>query len=107
VPYLQTLERDGILVATPAQDYDDSYQIEYARRHGGVIVSNDMFRDAIDKLKPHLRGALKEWIKAHILSYTFVGDEFVPNPDFLFPVQVRIAQKQQGSPIADAAAANA
>lgn len=94
VLYLQNLEREGILVSTPSQDYDDSYQIEYARRHAGVIVTNDMFRDAVDKLKPHLRGALREWMKTHLLSYTFVGDEFVPNPDFQFPVTVRIAKKK-------------
>ncbi|KAJ8598257.1 hypothetical protein CTAYLR_005491 [Chrysophaeum taylorii] len=98
VPYLQSLERSGILVATPSQDYDDSYQIEYARRHAGVIVTNDMFRDAVDKLKPHLRGALREWMKTHLLSYTFVGEEFVPNPDFQFPVSVRIAKKNTQSP---------
>jgi hypothetical protein len=44
VLYLQELEHDGILYTTPSQDYDDSYQIEYARRHGGVIVTNDLFR---------------------------------------------------------------
>lgn len=94
VSYLQQLESDSILVATPAQDYDDSYQIEYARRHGGVIVTNDMFRDAVEKLKPHLRGALREWMRAHLLSFTFVGEEFIPNPDFQFPVAVRIAKKE-------------
>ena len=44
VQYLHELEHDGILYTTPSQDYDDSYQIEYARRHGGVIVTNDLFR---------------------------------------------------------------
>jgi hypothetical protein len=76
VLYLQELEHDGILYTTPSQDYDDSYQIEYARRHGGVIVTNDLFRDAVDKLKPHMRGALRVWMKSHLLSYTFVADEF-------------------------------
>lgn len=85
VLYLQELEHDGILYTTPSQDYDDSYQIEYARRHGGVIVTNDLFRDAVDKLKPHMRGALRVWMKSHLLSYTFVADEFCPNPDFSYP----------------------
>ena len=42
--YLQRLESEGLLYTTPSQDYDDSYQIEYARRHGGIIVTNDLFR---------------------------------------------------------------
>ena len=44
---MKELENDGILYTTPSQDYDDSYQIEYARRHGGVIVTNDLFRTMI------------------------------------------------------------
>ena len=93
VAYLAGLERDGVLFATPSQDYDDSYQIEYARRHRGVIVSNDMFRDAVDKLAPHLRGALREWLRTHLLSYAFAGDEFAPNPDFAYPVAVQIQRR--------------
>ena len=44
-----------VLFETPAQGYDDSYQIEYARRHGAIIVTNDMFRDAVEQMPPHLR----------------------------------------------------
>ncbi|KAJ1457664.1 Zc3h12a-like ribonuclease NYN domain-containing protein [Pelagophyceae sp. CCMP2097] len=98
VLYLQRLERDGVLVATPSQDYDDSYQIEYARRHGGVVVTNDLFRDAVDKLKPHMRGAMREWLRSRILSYAFVGDEFIPNPDFCYPVAVAILAPQPVKP---------
>ena len=31
--------------------------------------------------------ARREWVRSHCISYTFVGDEFVPNPDFMFPKQ--------------------
>ena len=98
VGYLVALEKEGVLFATPSQDYDDSYQIEYARRHRGVIVSNDMFRDAVEKLQPHLRGALREWMRSHLLSYTFIGDEFAPNPDFSYPLQLQIQKKRDGAP---------
>jgi len=92
VLYLQELEHDGILYTTPSQDYDDSYQIEYARRHGGVIVTNDLFRDAVLKLKPHMRSVLRVWMKSHLLSYTFVADEFCPNPDFSYPANTQITK---------------
>ena len=40
-----------------------------------------------------MRGAMREWMKGHLLSYTFVGSEFCPNPDFAYPVNVAIASK--------------
>ncbi len=49
-----------------------------------VIVTNDMFRDHVDKHKGNKR-ELRQWLKAHCLTYTFVNDEFLPNPDFVFP----------------------
>lgn len=35
------------LVLVPGADYDDAYMCNYARRKGGVVVSNDLFRDVI------------------------------------------------------------
>lgn len=46
---LRNLKEEGVLFTTPKGDYDDSYCIEYARKHQGVIVSNDRYRDAIHK----------------------------------------------------------
>eukprot|EP00298_Acanthocystis_sp_HF-20_P009528 c18361_g1_i4.p1 GENE.c18361_g1_i4~~c18361_g1_i4.p1 ORF type:complete len:526 (+),score=180.09 c18361_g1_i4:69-1646(+) len=73
---LRSLYQSGVIVATPGRDYDDSYCIEYARRHGGYVVTNDQYRDQ--------KQTLKEFISKHCISYTFVGDEFLPNPDFRF-----------------------
>jgi len=84
VEYLKTLQAQGIVHITPAQDYDDSYQIEYARRHHGIIVSNDLFRDAIKKLSPLVQHEFASWLQSHLVSYTFIGDDFIPNPDFNF-----------------------
>jgi len=90
LPYLLDLQRRGILHATPSQDYDDSYQIDYARRHDGTIVSNDRFRDAITKAPPDKRDDLASFLDSRILSFAFVGgDEFVPNPDFRLPVRLK------------------
>ena len=38
-------------MSTPAQDYDDSYCISYARRENAFIVTNDKFRDYLQKLE--------------------------------------------------------
>eukprot|EP00004_Rigifila_ramosa_P016949 TRINITY_DN4072_c0_g1_i1.p1 TRINITY_DN4072_c0_g1~~TRINITY_DN4072_c0_g1_i1.p1 ORF type:complete len:138 (+),score=28.07 TRINITY_DN4072_c0_g1_i1:133-546(+) len=73
---LQSLVDQELLVLTPSQDYDDSYSIEYARKHNGMIISNDIFRDHNDK-----EADMGEWLKQHCISYTFVADEFLPNPD--------------------------
>ena len=79
VPLLRALEAKGELVVTPAQDHDDSYCIDYARRHApACIVSNDMYRDSTL--------VNKQWRTAHLISYTFLQDEFLPNPEFVFPV---------------------
>ena len=85
VVYLQGLVERNVLFPTPPQDYDDSYQIEYARTHDGIIVSNDMFRDAVQKEPFMKRAALRAWLQQHVLSFTFIGDEFAPNPDFQLP----------------------
>ena len=89
VVYLQGLQRRGVLFGTPSQDYDDAYQIEYARNHDGVIISNDLFRDAVDKQPFMQRAAFRNWLKEHVLSFTFIGDEFCPNPEFQLPFLAR------------------
>lgn len=43
------------MVRTPAQDYDDSYCISYARKQNAYIVSNDKFRDYLSKLEVNPR----------------------------------------------------
>jgi len=41
----------GVMIKTPAQDYDDSYCIYYARRTNAFIVTNDKFRDYLRKIE--------------------------------------------------------
>ena len=78
----------GVMVKTPAQDYDDSYCIQYARQTNAFIVTNDKFRDYLRKIEtqpsanqPEALRREKEWIKQHSISFTFSGDKFLPNPD--------------------------
>ena len=51
ISLLNKMVEAGDIIATPPQDYDDSYCIKYAISHKGCIVSNDLYRDAVDDLK--------------------------------------------------------
>ncbi|KAF0682686.1 Aste57867_25204 [Aphanomyces stellatus] len=86
VTLLQAMVLEGLVIATPPQDYDDSYCIQYAGTHDGCLVTNDLFRDHLENIKGgKQKGAMREWLKNHRISFTWVGDEFFPNPDFRFP----------------------
>ena len=78
VSLLLSLRDEGYVVATPPQDYDDSYCIRYAHKHGGYVVTNDRYRDCVQ------RGVGRRWLDTHLLTFAFVKDEFLPNPDFVF-----------------------
>ena len=56
--------------------YDDRYIVRLAARKGGVIVSNDHFRDLVEE-DPSWRDAIEN----RLLMYTFVGDNFMPPTD--------------------------
>lgn len=60
---------------------------EYARQHNAIILTNDKYRDAPDKLPAHRRKDLQQWLRAHLLTFTFVGNELLPNPQFCFPAE--------------------
>jgi ribonuclease ZC3H12 len=87
VQTLLQLKSEGVMVSTPSQDYDDSYCIQYAKQAAhACIVSNDKFRDYLRKLEinPTTNERLsseKQWLKQHLVSFAFKGDEFLPNPD--------------------------
>jgi predicted nuclease of predicted toxin-antitoxin system len=51
VSTLNRLLDKGVMVKTPAQDYDDSYCISYARQANAFIVTNDKFRDYLRKIE--------------------------------------------------------
>lgn len=84
IPLLMDLVDKNLVYFTPPQDYDDSYSIEYARKHDGYVITNDRFRDHIEKQPKDLRSSVQRWIREHCISFTFVRDEFLPNPDFEF-----------------------
>ncbi|XP_020610077.1 endoribonuclease ZC3H12A-like [Orbicella faveolata] len=81
---LHELARQNILKFTPSRwngnrrivCYDDKYTVELADQNGGIIVSNDHFRDL---LKENPRW--KETIEQRTMGYLFVGDRFMPPDD--------------------------
>ena len=81
---LEELALQNILKFTPSRwrgnrhtvCYDDKYVVELADENGGIIVSNDNFRD-LQKENPRW----KETIDQRTLGYTFVGDRFMPPDD--------------------------
>jgi len=86
LPQLMELVEQGRVVLTPAQDYDDSYCIEYAKNHNGFIVTNDRYNDHIEKQPSEREKAVdRKFIRDHSISFTFIRDEFMPNPDFVLP----------------------
>jgi hypothetical protein len=81
IPLIMELIEKGQVVLTPPQDYDDSYTIDYAMKHDGCIVSNDRYWDHIEQKADLGKKAKKEtlrWIREHLISFTFVRDEFMP-----------------------------
>ena len=45
-------------------------------------------KDWIEKAKDgNERADRKDWVRSHCCGYTFVNDEFIPNPDFKIPHQ--------------------
>jgi len=94
---LELLLAHGLLVITPPGDYDDAYLVDYTRKQGGVVVSNDQFRDYIRQ--EATRGILKEtsfkvWLESCRCSYTFAGNEFLPNPAFDFDRAIEESVRQ-------------
>ncbi|OEH73738.1 ribonuclease related [Cyclospora cayetanensis] len=86
VEALKKLQREGTLISTPPQDYDDSYCIKYALMNNGCIVTNDLYRDITNRVpNKSQQTALRAWLKRHVISFTFVDGEFLPNPEFQWP----------------------
>jgi len=88
VSTLNRLLEKGVMVKTPAQDYDDSYCISYARQANAFIVTNDKFRDYLRKIEVNpsmndqeVTKRERAWIQQHSISFAFNEDEFLPNPD--------------------------
>ena len=77
---LESLNEKGRVIFTPSRDvdgvhinsYDDTFILDYAAQHGGVVVTRDNYRDLIDKKKEW-----REVIEKRILMHTFIGDDLM------------------------------
>ncbi|XP_074653874.1 uncharacterized protein LOC141908008 [Tubulanus polymorphus] len=78
------LEKKKYLVFTPARRiggkrvvcYDDRYIVKLAAETGGIVVSNDNYRDLVAE-NPEYRKVIEE----RLLMYSFVNDRFMPPDD--------------------------
>ncbi|NWS72018.1 N4BP1 protein, partial [Crotophaga sulcirostris] len=82
--FLTQLQDVGILSLTPARMFlgeriaahDDRFLLELADKTGGVIVTNDNFREFVTE-----SFAWREIIQKRLLQYTFAGDIFMVPDD--------------------------
>ena len=82
---LRKLRKQDLAVGVPNRDYDDSYVIEYARDKRAYILSGDAFKDAYtdDRVTQKRREDLREYLRNNCMTFVFIKDDFMPNPDFL------------------------
>ncbi|KAJ1521357.1 hypothetical protein ONE63_003033 [Megalurothrips usitatus] len=81
---LGDLERERLLVYTPSRlvggkrlvCYDDRYVLRLAADTGGVVVSNDNYRDLAQE-----NAEFRKVVEERILMYSFVNDRFMPPDD--------------------------
>ena len=60
-------------------------KISANKKHKAFIVTNDLFRDYLDKIVDNKqRETERMWIQETRISYTFNQDEFLPNSDAAF-----------------------
>ena len=80
---LEELEEEGVVVFTPSREvdreritsYDDTFVLDYAAKHGGIVVTKDNYRDLA-----HSKPEWMEVVKNRILMPTFVGEDEVMWP---------------------------
>lgn len=79
---IDELRRSGVVAYTPAGAHDDYFILRYACKHELDVVSNDRFKKEVNLQGDGERKTqLQTFLETHLIPYTFVGDEFIPNPD--------------------------
>jgi hypothetical protein len=83
----QRLVDEKLVAKTPSGANDDLFVLKYAFEKQGLIVSNDHYRSEIHKRDGKRenwdvdRSELEHYIRKNRVSYSFVIDEFFPNPE--------------------------
>jgi hypothetical protein len=101
VDILNDLIDRRLLATVPSEDSDDAYILNYARVHGGFVVSNDRFQDHLNRIEDvSVRTAMFLWLQANRTTYMFQGDEFIlnPNSNLNFALRTRAAA-EAGTPV--------
>ncbi|GAW80328.1 hypothetical protein, conserved [Plasmodium gonderi] len=73
----------GCLIIQPLENYY-SFCIDLVQKWNSCFVTNVTIAELNTKVHEHVHHPLKN-IAAHFISYTFLGDEFLPNPTFRWP----------------------
>ena len=90
---LEKLQGEGVVFTVPSQDHDDNYWIAYAFQSGAYVVTNDRMKDHAEK---HSEGqdVFFQWRQKRVISYAFIDDTFLPNPDFKLPSAPKLPAKK-------------
>ena len=81
---MKKLHEQEIISVCPGDRYSDSFTVMYAYENNGIVVSNDRFRDK-DLYSSNVM-VLQEWMKTHRIGFSFVGDDFFPDPSYRPPM---------------------
>jgi len=68
----------------PSDGDDDSYFIKWAVKNDAILVSNDRLRDHHQRLSGKELERFKAWLPRSRCGFTFIDDEFFPDPNFDF-----------------------
>ena len=79
------LQDSGALVVVPSQDHDDDYWLNFAWQKEAYAVTNDRMKDHMEKYPNGGETGFYKWRDEKVISYTFVGDTYFPNPTFNLP----------------------
>lgn len=82
---LRNLREKGLVASVPSQDHDDDYWLQFAWQKDAYVVTNDRMKDHVEKYPGDDSEAFYKWRDERVISYTFVGDDYFPNPTFKLP----------------------
>ena len=83
---LRNLRAKGLVASVPSQDHDDDYWLQFAWQKGAYVVTNDRMKDHAEKFPSEDSEDFFKWRDEKVISYTFVGDDFFPNPSIKIPL---------------------
>lgn len=78
---LNKLAAQNLVSFTPSGSHDDHFLLAYAKQKNIDIISNDRFQKEVsEQASKAASRALQAFLDEHLIPYTFVDGEFMPNP---------------------------